>query len=129
MSNAALDDEPEKPLDPAMEKVRRKMIRLLAISIGVMMAGLMAVLFAIVYKMNSRPDGALPETAVTLAQGAGEIAGTIALPQGARINGQSLSGNRIMLDLSQPDGTRELAVFDMAANRFVARYTLTNVAP
>lgn len=129
MSNAALDDEPEKPLDPAMEKVRRKMIRLLAISIGVMMAGLMAVLFAIVYKMNSRPDGMPAETAVTIPQGTEEIAGTIALPEGARINGQSLSGNRIMLDLSLPDGKRELAVFDMGTNRFVARYMLTNVAP
>jgi hypothetical protein len=129
MSNAALDDEPEKPLDPAMEKVRRKMIRLLAISISVMMAGLMAVLFAIVYKMNSRPDASLTETAVTMPTGTDEIAGTIALPEGARINGQSLSGNRIMLDLSFPNGKRELVVFDMAANRFAARYTLTNVAP
>jgi hypothetical protein len=129
MSNAALDDEPEKPLDPAMEKVRRKMIRLLFISISVMMAGLMAVLFAIVYKMNSRPDSPLAETAVTMPQGTGEISGTIALPEGARINGQSLSGNRILFDLSLPDGQRELAVFDMAANRFVARYTLANTAP
>ena len=129
MSNAALDDEPEKPLDPAMEKVRRKMIRLLAISIGVMMAGLMAVLFAIVYKMNSRPDSSLTETQVAFPKGTEEIAGTIALPEGARINGQSLSGNRIMLDLALPDGKRELAVFDMGANRFVARYTLTNMAP
>lgn len=129
MSNAALDDEPEKPLDPAMEKVRRKMIRLLFISISVMMAGLMAVLFAIVYKMNSRPAGAAPETAMALPQGTEEIAGTITLPVGAQINNQSLSGNRILLDLSLPDGKRELAIFDMAANRIVARYTLTNVKP
>ena len=129
MSNAVLDDEPEKPLDPAMEKVRRKMIRLLAISIGVMMAGLMAVLFAIVYKMNSKPAGLAAETALALPQGTEEIAGTIALPEGAQINSQSLSGNRILLDLSLPDGKRELAIFDMGANRIVARYTLTNVKP
>ena len=126
MSNAVLDDEPEKPLDPAMEKVRRKMIRLLAISIGVMMAGLMAVLF---YKMNSKPAGLAAESALAVPQGTEEIAGTIALPEGAQINSQSLSGTRILLDLSLPDGKRELAIFDMGANRTVARYTLTNVKP
>jgi hypothetical protein len=105
------------------------MIRLLAISIGVMMAGLMAVLFAIVYKINSRPSGATMETAAAIPQSYGEIAGSITLPQGARINGQSLSGSRILLDLSLPDGQRELAVFDMGANRLVARYTLINLAP
>lgn len=129
MSNAALDDEPEKPLDPAMEKVRRKMIRLLAISIGVMMAGLMAVLFAIVYKMNSRADAAAPETALAAPTGEGMMTGEIALPEGAQINGQSLSGNRILFDLSLPDGTREFAVYDMAVARFVARHALTTIKP
>lgn len=129
MSNAALDDEPEKPLDPAMEKVRRKMIRLLAISIGVMMAGLMAVLFAIVYKMNSRTDATAPDTAITVPAGKGMMTGEIALPEGAQINSQSLSGNRILFDLSLPDGKREAAIYDLAAGRFVARYALTNVKP
>jgi hypothetical protein len=129
MSNAALDDEAEKPLDPAMEKVRRKMIRLLAISIGVMMAGLMAVLFAIVYKMNTRADAPAPETALAAPSGEGMMTGEIVLPEGARINSQSLSGNRILFDLSQPDGTREIAVYDMAAARFVARFALTTIKP
>ena len=48
----ALKEEDEKPLDPAMENVRKKMVRLLAISLGVMMVGLMAVLGAIVYKIS-----------------------------------------------------------------------------
>lgn len=129
MSNAALDDEPEKPLDPAMEKVRRKMIRLLAISIGVMMAGLMAVLFAIVYKMNTRADAPATENVTAASAGDGMMTGEIALPEGAQINSQSLSGNRILFDLSLPDGTREVAVYDMAAARFVARFALTNVKP
>ena len=45
-------DGDEQPLDPAMERVRRKMIRLLAVSIGIMVIGLMAVLAAIVYKIS-----------------------------------------------------------------------------
>src|SRR5690606_39955979 len=43
----------EKPLDPAVERVRRKMMRLMLVSIGIMMVGLMAVVGAIVYKLGS----------------------------------------------------------------------------
>ena len=46
-----MSDE-EEPLDPAVEAVRVKMVRLLAVSGGIMMLGLMAVLLAIVYKVN-----------------------------------------------------------------------------
>jgi hypothetical protein len=52
MSKINDDDLDEKPLDPEMEKVRRKMVRLLAVSIGVMFIGLMTVLGAIVYKFT-----------------------------------------------------------------------------
>jgi hypothetical protein len=52
MSQVNQDDLEEKPLDPDMEKVRRKMVRLLAVSIGIMFIGLMAVLGAIVYKFT-----------------------------------------------------------------------------
>ena len=51
--NAVNDLDEEKPLDPAVERVRRRMLRLMVISIGIMMTGLMAVLGAIVYKIGS----------------------------------------------------------------------------
>jgi hypothetical protein len=127
MSAVVKDDEEDKPLDPAMEKVRRKMIRLLVVSIGIMMAGVMALLFAIVYKMNNRAAAPAPASAVSVPQGTNEITGTIALPEGAQINGQSLSGNQILLNVTLSDGKREMIVFDMSQGRSVARYTLTNV--
>ncbi|MDK1478005.1 hypothetical protein QN226_04685, partial [Sinorhizobium sp. 6-117] len=46
------DEQEEKPLDPAMENVRRKMVRLQLVSAGVMLVMLMAVLGTIVYKVN-----------------------------------------------------------------------------
>jgi hypothetical protein len=116
-------EEDEKPLDPAMEKVRRKMIRLLGVSIGVMMAGLMAVLFAIVYKMNSgSPD---QPVAAAASSGAIAAAGEIILPEGAYLNGQSLSGDRISLDVTLKGGAREIQIFDMALQKVVARYSVT----
>ena len=43
----------DKPLDPMVENVRRRMMRLMVVSIGIMMIGLMAVLGSIVYKYNT----------------------------------------------------------------------------
>ena len=44
------DDQEEKPLDPAMESVRRKMVRLQIVSGAIMFVSLMAVFGAVVYK-------------------------------------------------------------------------------
>jgi hypothetical protein len=116
----ALVEEDEKPLDPAMEKVRRKMIRLLGVSIGVMMAGLMAVLFAIVYKMNS--GGTAKTVVATASAGSVPDTGEIVLPEGAYLNGQSLSGDRLALDVTLKGGAREIHIFDMAQQKIIARY-------
>ena len=125
MNNAVVDEDAEKPLDPAMERVRRKMVRLLVIALGIMMIGLMAVLYAIVHKMSE--SGKQPAaTAASIPAGTDEISASITLPKGAQINGESLSGTRILFDLTLSDGKRELAVYDTAEGRFVARYALTN---
>jgi hypothetical protein len=125
MNNSVMNEEAEKPLDPAMEKVRRKMVRLLVIALGIMMIGLMAVLYAIVHKMSARPDAPAAASGA-IPSGADEISSAITLPKGAQINGESLSGSRILFDLTLPDGKRELAIYDMLEGRFVAHYALTN---
>lgn len=121
------DDEIEKPLDPATEKVRRKMVRLLAVSIGIMFVGLMAVLGAIVYKFSQTGNKASVQSeAISVPQSLEEVTGSVALPGGSQINATSLSGNRIMFDVSLPDGKRELLIWDIAAGRFAAKLALTN---
>ena len=120
----------EKPLDPAMEKVRRKMVRLLVISIGVMMAGLMAVLYTLVHKISERPIKAVApvasESSFATIPGK-EISGKIALPTGAQINNQSLSGSRILMDVTLTDGKRQTIIFDVSEQRIIARFDVTNV--
>ena len=49
--------EDEAPLDPAAARLRRKLVRLLFVSGGIMMLGLIAVFAAIVYKLNEGGDG------------------------------------------------------------------------
>jgi hypothetical protein len=120
MSN---EDEDEKPLDPVMENVRKKMVRLLLTSLGIMMVGLMAVLGAIVYKINSGVDE-VPAVRTEIPSDGAVTSGNISLPKGAWLNGQSLSGDRISLDVTLTGGAREIVVFDMAAQRIVARFAV-----
>jgi hypothetical protein len=121
MASAGEIDE-EKPLDPATELVRRKMVRLLLVSIGIMMVGLMAVLGAIVYKIGKSPD-------TVAAQGGGApiepgTAGTIRLPQGAEIVSTSLDGDNVLLQLQLSGGGRELVIHSLSRNRIIARLAL-----
>lgn len=133
------DPNQEPPLDPAMERVRRKMIRLLAVSIGVMLIGLMAVLAAVVYKINKAPDK--PEQEELHANRSdipGQVAAApkepfkmveskITLPEGTRLLSQSLSGNLISLETLLPDGGTEIIVYDFKESRIAARMILGNV--
>ena len=50
-------DDTEAPLDPAAARLRRKLVRLLFVSGGIMMLGLIAVFGAIVYKLNQGGRG------------------------------------------------------------------------
>lgn len=131
MANTNLDDEVEEaPLDPAMERVRRKMIRLLAVSIGIMVIGLMAVLTAVVYKVMQRDDapaeqprsdipGQLPPSTV--------LEGVITLEKGDRVVSQSLGGNRLSLDVIRSNGSREILIHDYVEGRIIARVKLVEL--
>ena len=107
------EDDNEKPLDPATEKVRRKMVRLLAVSIGVMMIGLMAVLTAVVYKSVGTGN-------------AGPVAGsqlTVALPAGAEVIETSLDGDRALVRANTAEGMR-LFLVSLDNGTVVASYRI-----
>ncbi|HWD12368.1 hypothetical protein P8H26_09700 [Pseudochrobactrum sp. sp1633] len=144
----AAQQHQEPPLDPAMERVRRKMVRLLAVSIAIMVIGLMAVLAAVVYKINKAPDTAETETAqsdipgqspgqapAVPGQGAeGKTAEPLALVEsqlelapGTRLLSQSLSGNLVSLETLLPDGGTEIMIYDYRQSRFVGRMRLGNL--
>lgn len=115
MAKSAFDDEnEEKPLDPAVERVRRKLVRFVAINLGILFVALMAVVIALVYRNMSR-------RAATPAE---MVQGTIALPAGARVVSQSLSGDRILIDTELSGGGHALFVYDTVANRLVGRFDI-----
>lgn len=118
---APVNDE-EKPLDPAVERVRRKLLRFVAINLGLLLAALMAVIGAIVYKWE--PGEA--DEAAAFRYGDGVVqTGDIALPAGARVLSHGVSGNRLTLHV-ETGGGGAILVYDMAERRVVGRFGLTS---
>ena len=125
MIRPAHDDEEEKPLDPAVEKVRRKLVRFVAINLGLLFAALIAVLIAVVYKSRSEAPAAPPVPASEIPVAPGTVLeGQIPLPSGARIVSQALSGNRLSLDVELPDGRRSIVLYDLGEHRIVGRFAV-----
>lgn len=101
----------EAPLDPAAERVRRRMVRLLAVSIGIMFVGIFAVLAAIVWQMGEASRATLVE-------------GRIALPGGFNVVETDLGADAIMVRGNDASGAMRILVFDRASGEMTARYTL-----
>ena len=127
MSNIETDDQEDKPLDPVMERVRRKMMRLQLVSGGIMFVMFLAVLAAIVYKINTR-DGK-PEAAATAGGLAvpsdAPVRATVALPDGFAVSAVSQSGGQILFYGVTAGGARKAIVFDIANGRTVAEIDVT----
>ncbi|MCP4183877.1 MAG: hypothetical protein GY761_11265 [Hyphomicrobiales bacterium] len=137
--NSSFNDE-DAPLDPAVEKVRRKVMRLMGISVAIMMIGLMAVIGAIFYKISVSGS----KKTVVASEGdhrvvvteTGEIksidvinsniTGTIKLPAGARLTNTEFSNNRILLTIKSEENELFLWIYDLAANRVFSRITIEN---
>ena len=109
-----LDNDAETPLDAANERIRRKMVRLLAGSIGIMFIGVMAVLAAIVYRTTSDSQPAMPAPGASVQ---------LQLPVGAEVAETSLDGNRVLVRVFTPVG-EELQIFDLRSGDLLSRHPL-----
>lgn len=123
------DQQEDKPLDPVMEGVRRKMIKLQLISGGIMAVMFLAVLVSIIYKLTQKSDTAQPPAANSqpglLVPSDQPLALTANLPAGFRILSMSLAGNQILVDGQNAEGRRTALVYDLALGRFIAEVGFT----
>lgn len=121
MAHVDPDEQEEKPLDPAMENVRRKMVKLQLVSGGIMLLMFMAVLAAIVYKVT-RPDGSeKPVASSGLAIPADQPLNLTAnLPAGFTVISTDLSNNQILFYGTTADGARKALVYDLSVGRIIA---------
>lgn len=127
MTQSAFDDEDDKPLDPAAERVRRRLIRFMVINLGILFVAVMAVLGAIVYKANVLGENG--ETAAPAAAGTPLSDGAIALPAGARVVSHALSGDRLAIRAGFEDGSQAIFIYDMARQSMVARFDIMRTEP
>lgn len=94
----------DEPLDPKVEAIRKKMVRLLLVSGAIMMIGLMTVLIAIVYKLNQSSTPAIAQT------------GSISVPIGSEIVSTAIGDGKIMLTVRGTDGNNSVLIYDEAGN-------------
>ena len=123
MARPLADDEEDKPLDPNVDKLRRKLIRFMVVNLGLLFFALMVVVAALVYKSyTAKPTAPI---AGDIQTPAGEPqSGDIVLPVGAKVVSQSLSGDRLSIEAELADGGRAIFVYDIAERRMIGRYTL-----
>jgi len=118
--------EEEKPLDPDIEKVRRRLVRFMGVNLGLLLLALMVVVGALVYKSRHAAAPTRAPSDMPSPPGAPALTGDIVLPVGAKIVSQSLSGNRLSIDAELADGSRVIFVYDMAGQRMIGRYIIRN---
>lgn len=120
-------EEDDKPLDPAVERVRQKLVRFMTVNLAILFAAIMVVVGALTYKrvfLAPKPavdQGALAGNGSRVPSGP-EIAGEIVLPQGARILLQSLADGKALLAVEAADGGRSLVYYDLETGRTLGRY-------
>ena len=138
MTNMNSNIDEDAPLDPAVERVRRKVMRLMGISVASMMIGLMAVIGAIFYKISrsgskkSVADSESDNQVVMTRTGEinsvdtinSNITGTIKLPAGTQLIKTEFSDNRILLTIKSDEGELYLWIYDLAANRIFSKITI-----
>lgn len=117
----------EQPLDPVMERVRVKMVRLLGISIGLMLIALLTVLGAVIYKINQPEKDNIAENQTNSSQAGHYSAAPILeaisvdLPDGAKISSSNLSGNRMSVNFELQDGSHQLWIVDLQTGEVISR--------
>jgi hypothetical protein len=126
MARPVAEEDEEKPLDPAAENVRRKLVRFMIVNLGLLFLALMVVIGALVYKARNAPVAGPAPTGDVQAPAGATLSGDIVLPVGARVVSQSLSGNRLSLDAELADGSRAIFLYDIGERRVVGQFTIRN---
>lgn len=124
--NAPHETEEDQPLDPAAERVRRKLVRFMAVNLAILFAAVMAVVLALVYKsLTPAEDGmASPASVASPVPSREPLTGEITLPAGARILSHAVSGSQITLHLRLENGSEAIHLYDMDAARPIGRFSV-----
>ena len=93
------DDE---ALDPAVERLRVKLSRLMLVSVGTLLIGVLAVLVAVIYR-STRDEAPAPS---------GTVQRDVELVPGAVLRSATLAANGLLVEIERADGGVDVVVFD-----------------
>ncbi|EJF76750.1 hypothetical protein [Bartonella birtlesii] len=109
------------PLDPAVERVRKKLMRLMIISIAITLILMLAVLFGIVYKIiATRSVSKQTEFFASHSKNKKIVYHTLSLPKNTQILSQSLSEQNLVLKILTSDGQTKFMVYNYYTGALIA---------
>jgi hypothetical protein len=115
MVNSADTDHEDKPLDPAVERVQKKLRRLILVAGLTLGIGLIAIFAGIIYRVSTLDGKARPANPSAVA--------AAAIPEGARLVSTTPAGPNLVLTYEHPGGTT-LVLIDAARLQVIGRLDL-----
>ncbi|UNE53822.1 hypothetical protein [Bartonella machadoae] len=111
----------EQALDPAVERVRKKLMRLMIVSISITLILILAVLFGVIYKIIAT-DSPSQKTKPLFAQSSTQatVHHTLSLPEKTQILSQSLSDHNIVLKILTPEGQTKFMIYNYYTGALIA---------
>lgn len=118
------DDPDEKPLDPAVERVQRRLRRLMLISGLTLGLGMFAVFGAILYRLYAHAPAPTPPVAIAAGAAVPTVKRSdLGIPAGATLVSTALDGNR--LSLTYADGADMIVVIvELPSATVVGRFVI-----
>ena len=123
-----MTENEENELDPKVEMIRRRMMRLMIISILIMLVGLIAVFAGVIYKFNKSND---TESQKETINGSSSVSNTssefvsetisVTLPEGARIIKTTMSSPYVLVELVLASADKQLLIVDLRTGKVVSK--------
>lgn len=116
--NTSLQD---LPLDPAVERVRKKLMLLMIISISITLVLILAVLFGVVYKIVATGSSSKQSNLFSSHRTNQEVIyHTFSLPKNTQILSQSLSEHNIVLKTLTQNGQIKFMIYNYHTGALIA---------
>ncbi|WP_455481777.1 hypothetical protein V4P56_04790 [Bartonella sp. B35(2025)] len=111
----------DAPLDPAVEHIRKKLMRLMIVSIAITLILILAVLFGVIYKiMTTGLASTQGNTFSSHGKNSEIIQHTLSLPEGTQILSQSLSEHNIALKVLTSEGQTKFMIYNYYTGALIA---------
>ena len=111
----------EKPLDPAAERVRRKLVRFMAINLGILFFAVMVVIAAVVYRNWDAAEIQVDTQAPPIGE---TTKAPLVVPTGARVISQSIANGRLSLHVALDPQGEAILLYELPSGRLIGQYDI-----